>query len=181
MPTKTTNQKKKPTPEKAAKKPITKKSIAKDVLKLLAAKKLVATTGTYCRTMVGKEVYYHWAADAPEAPADLQQFMLAPRAKCEVCGLGAMFVSLVSKVDQVETQEADNESLMRKMLGKYFNRKQRVMIEAAFEKRIIDAESKNSDGKALDAAIVFGEKYHTDSKRLKAICENIIKHGEFRP
>jgi hypothetical protein len=95
-------------------------------------------------------------------------------ADCQVCGLGAMFISMVKLYDDVATKimsveddydnlpdrlVADSEDVPSK-LGRYFSKDQREAIEMAFE-----------HGPISD-----------DRDRLRSICQNILDNkGTFEP
>lgn len=166
-------------------------AVAKDVLKQLAAKFYKAKRGDYF-------VFSGLKKDINTPPKGLDTLFADLKkggASCEVCGIGSVFASMTIlgnksncsefSLEQIHDGRSMSDSTMRHKLNKVFSEKDRVLIEAAFEK---DGElAKDNEGcfeipENLDKAVEFGKKYKSDSGRLKAIMNNIIKNkGEFIP
>lgn len=144
--------------------------IARDVIRLMKAKKLVARTMTYLTL----------DSPIPTGTKELQTLIEQDDFKCYVCAIGGLFVSLVAKENacpirwgpelgrqfgRVPTIPQFRQDGMRRRLRKYFSREQLGLIEAAFER-----------------SIRFGYKYDDPSDRMIAIMRNIIRNqGEFKP
>lgn len=176
---------KKKTAKKTAAKPFEKLTpaqkrvqIARDVLAQLAAKRFKASPGTWVGKDGGKFIT---EGSAVEQVCDLTKKIK----KCEVCGLGSLFVAAVErandlKTDQLESKEyfsgegekrVIGEEDVFDYLGRFFDGDQLDAIEAAFEM---------GDG-ARDN--VRAEKFCPDPNptvRMTLIMENIIANrGNF--
>lgn len=148
-------------------------AIAKDVLALLAKpdRPSVRAQSYYCRVDLSRRPY----AEAGE-PMDLQSLINTNPEACMVCGIGALFLGFVYRVDQakvVDGQEFNSQETIHAALHGIFPSHMLKQIEAAFE----------GDGRY---AITFGNKwFYTYTKaedRLIAILKNIIRNdGTFRP
>lgn len=158
-------------------------AIAKDVIAQLIVKKFRATPGTYVRFKL------------PSVSNLEQQFNETMEAvpKCEVCGVGGMFISAVRCYNDITVKEALGSSIysplislnspvMRDYLARWFSNKQVGLVESAFEQQARFAvETGSSHNEAMDAAY-FGTRFIKANDRLIAICKNIISHkGKFVP
>lgn len=110
---------------------------------------------------------------------------------CNVCALGACFISLVGidnkfSSDWDDLSGAPAGSTIQDRLSEYFDKEQIVLIENAFEQgtgyftesndQLVCGEVDTAD------AVAFGEKFYDDAKRLAAIMKNIVKNnGTFKP
>jgi hypothetical protein len=158
---------------KKIKKPVkpTPKNIAKDVLALLKAKKLEALSGMYCSIGDTKKSLdeYH----------DLQEVLHEKGVVCDVCALGGMMAGFAYQHDNTPVQwRYDQEDTIANLLP-VFGEEQLVLIENAFEAHRRAGYPPSDE--EIETARRFGLRYKTDDKRLKAICENIIAYGKFRP
>lgn len=177
----------------AKSKPEQRVAVAKDVLKQIESGFYTATRGGYLSLRSVQKVY-----NVPIQLDTLLAFLKKEKAKCEVCGIGSIFVSMVNIGNKVTTQECGLDSIeeccrvgdgiMRDKLNKIFSPEQRSLIECAFEKSTYLADddhnytADNNSIKKIENAKTFGLKYKTDTDRLKAIMKNIIKNkGEFIP
>lgn len=104
--------------------------------------------------------------------------------KCEVCGLGALFVAAVERADKLKISELDgtglsdgvNETDVFDYLGRFFDQKQLQAIESAFEggEGYCDDDG-GADFLPLDIGI-------SPSTRMRLIMENIVANkGRFKP
>jgi hypothetical protein len=102
------------------------------------------------------------------------------KGSCEVCALGACFLSLVALKNEYPFKAYDRaftRGSISHRLREAFSRQQQDMIEAAFE-----LSSCHTVDTVDGSPEQFGTKYHTDRDRLKAIMENIIANqGVFMP
>lgn len=175
---------KKPKPTKAERRV----AIAKDVLAQLRLERYVATEGVYVDHRVAE-----LASTAPDKPLE----KLLPQVKsCEVCALGACFLSAVRKYNDVKAGEIDdpetfmrydgsmmtehmfNDTTMRTKLARHFTDAQTGLIESAFERMPMGSLTDEGAADAID----FGHCYDTDHDRLVAIMKNIVKNdGTFKP
>src|SRR5688572_19550646 len=112
-------------------------AVARDVLKQLKIGKYNAEEGTWAEVFMAKEF------DEKKAiGCELQSFVKKAES-CTVCGLGAVFVSLVRIDDRFKIRDGDvgyqrnfvlGDDTLIKRLKAIFSREQLSMIEAAFEK-----------------------------------------------
>lgn len=165
-------------------------AIAADVLKQLSAKTMVAQKGTYLGFSGIKK-------DITKIPASLQDLFKSlkkEKVKCQVCGIGSCFVSLVgignrakSKTfveDEIAFYTEFDDSEMRRLLRKVFPPAQISLIECAFEVTTIfsDHEDNKTTHEERQAACEFGLKYESATSRLRGIMNNIIiNNGTFKP
>lgn len=151
--------------------------IAKDVIMRLKTENLVAETGI----LVGL------VSDNATFENSLKNFLNADIESCEVCAKGALFCSLIGRINKFSIKDINSESgndesnKIHKELKKYFSIEQLDLIEIAFEGDSYLGTQLDDD--IIDAAQDFYYEYEDDSNnRLIAICENIIKNkGEFKP
>lgn len=170
-------------------------SVAKDVLKLLSEGFLKARKGTYGEfRRIPRKYKVGDRSKIPDQADDLIKTLKKNDAKCEVCGIGACFISLVNLGDNISTNtmigkrrsfyNGISDRTMRILLRKVFSSNQLTLIESAFEKNTTHNDTVSGyeiyDEK-VDAAC-FGDQYISDAARLKAIMKNIIKNkGTFKP
>lgn len=165
--------------------------IARDVIARLNAKTFVAKAGW---GFLGRRL------KKKERNPDADARTVLKGKKCEGCARGALFLAKLDRqnslkladlgicavdpnedayCDNTEEDGAQTIGVDRHTTTEYLHEfvpDQLRLIEAAFERDPQDGYEDEF------AAIQFGEKFKTPSKRLRAICENIIKNkGEFRP
>lgn len=159
--------------------------IAKDVIKLIKAKKIVVESGKYFKLnsryeYVGKQL----------------NKVLPKIKKCEVCALGGLFYSYVMKYNNYEIDEnginyigkiCNSGYEMRDLLKSIFSEKQLYLIECAFEESDINenCESAEYSYETIERAVEYKEKHELDDdsydKLLIHIMKNIIKNkGVFK-
>jgi hypothetical protein len=162
-------------------------SVAKDVLKQLTSRFFKAKKGDYLNIIGLKETI--------KAPAKMDKAFTSIKlngGRCEVCGIGACFTSLVNIGDTVNTNPVFGKTIskhssgmtdpMRRVLRKVFTSEQLTLIECAFEVGVSYVDKDYISFEEREKASDFGEKYRTDAARLKAIMNNIIKNkGTFIP
>lgn len=162
-------------------------TIAKDVIALLNAEKLVASCGTYLEFSDAKLKDKYWGdgyEDPKDGTADVKiHSLIESSPSCEVCGIGACFVAAVRRADKCTVGDMSNpndDSFMRDYLKQWFSRDQIQLVEAAFETDSVFCYTQDED--LVERAVAFGFKFTNDSDRLKAIMENIIENeGIFTP
>lgn len=164
-------------------------AVAKDVLKQIEIGFFTPTTGDYFTV---KDIGYN--INVPAKLDEAFSVLKDKGARCEVCGIGSCFASLVnlgnnatttkgfgSKV--IDSWSGIGDDYMRPILRKVFSPSQLSLIEQSFEKSwaLGDTEDDVNNDMA-DKAVSFGIRYKTDSARLKAIMNNIIQNkGTFIP
>ena len=174
-------------------------AIARDVLAQLKLKRYKSTPGTYLHINDVPDI------DTIDPNVSIQElFKTQPDVSCEVCALGACFMSLINLDNKVNVgqfcteEELDYNSrkyldadfdLMHERLGKYFPGHMLALIESAFEMR--EMGTSDTDPRfarfyeAYDLipehlyqpAIVWGKRYKNSNERLKAIMQNIVRNG----
>lgn len=152
-------------------------AVAKDVLKNLRYTNLDG--GTYLSTKNDANVDFL----LENKDKDLQEFIPKIRKNCEVCAIGAFFLSEVGVFDKCKIAELGydysqlrNDTFMREKLRAVFTTKELSLIESAFMGSpygITETE--------WPVTHSYYNKYHDEADRLKAICKNIIKNGTFKP
>jgi hypothetical protein len=138
--------------------------IARDVLKQLTARKLVAAAGVYMILNSEAATHNYWKTLSSKKPSQqLNKFL--PK-KCNVCALGALFITAIDKNNDLTLGELPSNDIsgrwfgsatMRDYLNKWFDLYQLVEIEQSFER--------GPSGKG---------QWSTD--KMKSIMENIIKN-----
>lgn len=171
--------------------------VAKDVLNLLKRKKIVPTLGSFCVlpstdaiTDVVGNVAYEFS---------LQRFLKKSKEPCQVCGIGAIFVSLVNKKNKFNIckdsfgnfdteinldHTQDDGSDMYTTLAQAFSGKQIESIEVAFEggRGYYDSCNTNLSLRDFDSAAEFNSGIDSPDERMSRIMKNIIKNGgAFKP
>lgn len=147
-------------------------AIARDVLKHLAEMK------------VGRREYIRGKVQGAKSEDDVQKHADAITEKCQVCALGACFISMGRLYNDTpigsmippywgEGQlKAIREEILLPLI-RYFPISQLREIETAFEQSV-------DIGQGSPAAKQWGQKYKEDKERLAAIMRNIIRNkGEF--
>lgn len=155
--------------------------IAKDVIKALNMRKLVAQHGTYMRvddpklkrTVLGNKQL-----------SDVFDKATKKKDSCHVCALGACFVAGVQRFNNVvatdigysaktEIDDLNNDDTMRDFLVDYFSMEQLHLIENCFE---------SSDAMELAPSGEDWKPKLEGTERMIAIMKNIVKNkGTFKP
>jgi hypothetical protein len=164
-------------------------AIAKDVIANIESKKYFAKMGNYL---------YVNSDDNLESQS-LQKVL--PQVTCNVCALGAMFVSDVKFNNNFNVGD-DTLKKLDNQLSKYFSKGQLALIEAAFEGFGVDYEEYEEDELSIENGfylkftleqlgikeqdVINAKKFYamfdTSEENLIAIMENIIKNkGKFKP
>jgi hypothetical protein len=106
---------------------------------------------------------------------------------CQVCALGACFLSHIRLYDEVDIGEVNwyggslsHRRTIISKLKKYFGESQLDMIETAFEGYV--PREKEINFETLMGIHRFWRKFDNYTERLRAIMENIVSNnGEFNP
>ncbi|RJQ26713.1 hypothetical protein C4577_02895 [Candidatus Parcubacteria bacterium] len=134
------------------------------------------------------------------AEKDVQEIIEPLSKKCEVCALGACFLSYIRLYDNVKFDSfylrpswvsypyvvsVDGFNLKNKLLT-VFSKSQMFLIESAFEKKdMIDDCNQSYVGMTknkIDDAVEFGRRYTSPRSRLLNIMKNIVtNNGMFVP
>ncbi len=176
--------------------------IARDVLAQLDAKRFIPTEGVWVNEVKGLNDVLEQEEDK-----DLRD-LLVKQPKCEVCGLGALFVSCVEFADKLNIAELDEGikddlkseesgeetgisfTLLNPYLKKYFDSDQLILIELAFEQGCGNYREYNSPlGKeAADFFDLIEDDWLSNQDesfqetKMRLIMENIIaNNGTFDP
>lgn len=163
------------TEQKTAKKncrPLSRVTIAQDVLKMLDAKKLEASSGNY---------FYSTGLNHVAGNLGLKEALQKPEVTCRVCALGALFVAKIDRRNTLSVSRGYRmpPDEMRGWLGDIFSEVELLLIEDAFEGFGQTAGLVTPD--VLAAARKFRSRIGDDEQRMRAIMKNIIKHKTFRP
>ena len=173
-------------------KPVTAVDLAKDVIKLLNAKKFIPDNMTYMTIPI--ELVRKFGGQS------LQDVMKMKSYKpCSVCALGSLFLAHIDKFNEADVptdakisyrfpghdSSFNNQDKMIDRLAPFFTKRQLLLIEHAFEGKQVNTQTDryiNDSNAAKEAAEYFYKQYKTPETRLKAIMKNIIKNGgKFRP
>jgi hypothetical protein len=120
---------------------------------------------------------------------ELKDILHKVRKDCEVCALGACFLSIVGITDKFEINRNNVNSYneieferIEKHLKKVFTSREMALIETAFEGVVIRDEYILENDQAVRRAKDFACQYADNKDRLRAIMKNIIKNnGKFCP
>jgi hypothetical protein len=158
--------------------------IAKDVIKQLKAKKLIATRGIYIEVKDEVDNLFYSLHDlVMDHDASLQE-TLNSIPQCQVCAKGAIFACTVMRRNQVKNNQVPDGrrdhwkgSNIAPLLGNIFSPMQLRLIETEFEGADIEPhmlKDEMSPNMQLDN--------YSAEDRLIVIMKNIIRNnGRFRP
>ena len=158
-------------------------AIAKDVIAQIKSKRLLPQIGNGFLLPRMTNFENSWA----DGYTNLQVGTILADRKCEVCALGAMFVSTIDMRDQatcnslrVPRVDSIRRTQIHEYLDDIFSVSQLTIIERAFEVDKLDFDDESVAG-AL-ACEAFGLAIDDASDRLIAIMTNIIENkGQFKP
>ena len=130
-------------------------------------------------------------ADGGDVPIEQAQTLADSRVPCEVCAVGALFVSSLALYDRFERDFSgpiwsdDFVSANAKEFVRlnYFSGPQADLIEVAFEGVTTHVWEDEVDLEGVEDALAFGEEWALNPvERLAAIMQNIVENnGEFVP
>lgn len=142
---------------------VTAVEIAKDVIALLNAKKLVATKGTY-----GDFNYRTRLELTSSYDGSFQPIIQSPNFQCEACALGGLFIAYVDKFNSVNLDNGNRPGSERmvEILAPFFGNDEHVLyqIESYFE------------GWGTRGTNFYYKNPDADT-RLRKICQNIIDNN----
>lgn len=159
-------------------------AIAKDVIAQLDAKKIVARSTYFSPPQKVEDKCRARYGDEKVRELDLSE--VTAQVKCEVCGIGAVFLSTVEFNDKLKVKEffsydpihgylSDRDNQVE-YLGKWFSSKQLDEIEEYFE----NGSPGCDEAKPWSSSPIQREVKR--EKRLRMIMENIISNnGKFDP
>lgn len=142
-------------------------AIAEDALKWIASGIFKPMSGVYLKQTDGKAMDRLFVAN-PQA-----QLRTVDLGKCEVCAVGAMFVAKSNLFNAVKVKDVGD---YHEKLRQHFSETQLALIEAAFE-LTEGVGPYDAPEAAANRAVAFGARYANDTRRLKAILQNIIDNG----
>lgn len=155
-------------------------AIAKDVLYRLSTEQIDPRMGTWVNAGDSWHTSY----------ADLQSVLVNDGISCTACAIGAAICGVAVFEDRITLDNNADVSLyssgIQQRLTDIFGAANLRAIEAAFETE----EGGSSFGQELMAengplyirAVAFGQRYTSDSRRMKAIWENVAANeGQFSP
>ncbi len=157
--------------------------IAKDVLAQLEAKRFVAKPGTFAALSVGKR-------DGVNAESEVCNITAGQ--KCNVCGIGALFVSAVEFADKLKIGELEYKATVARSttnfeeddvfcyLRRFFDQEQICAIESAFE--MGGGVTYDYHGTQFFKTVNSEDYEFSPNERMRLIMENIVVHkGTFNP
>lgn len=167
--------------------------LARDVIELVAAKKLVARSGVWLS--LGDRMGTLVKGDV----ADEEQMnkLLPGIEQCNACAVGALLYCTVMRANaltagEIRSEDTDDLSIrdftkIKEYLGKWFSTSQLEQMEAAFEKR---HEPEDQTKVVLAAGRMFARRAHDadgryweddesvdDETRLVVIMKNVVENG----
>jgi hypothetical protein len=148
-------------------------AIAEDVLLQLKLKKYNVESGIYC------DLHNINTDKIAESSSNLQLLIKEKGNNCNVCAMGALFMSKVNKGDKCTIKQYENiesDKIVNNLKG-IFSEKELRSIEFAFEGD--DIISIFNDNVVEEKHINFYNKYGDTTSRLKAIMNNIIKNKSY--
>lgn len=146
-------------------------AIAKDVLRQLDAKKIIAEQGTYC-DLTNKP--------KPEEVVSLQKHFKDANTKCFACAVGSLFISYVNLYNNYNTNGRVPYTEIAHVLGNVFSKQMQDNIEGFFENWPVSHDP-------MDDKPFFYETTHewrktSSEEKLRYMMKNIINnHGSLRP
>ena len=174
-------------------------AIAKDVIKALDTKRLVASSGAYLE-FVGINAFFeeNMESDARDALKDRQ---------CEVCAKGALLVAAIDRFDECKLSDIYSQeehasagvvidgpsSSSKKFLSRFFDEDQLALMEIAFEGSCYVSHDTTAlhkwycsgsgyEGSPVQHAEDFYHGFDCIESLLRGIMQNVIDNGgEFVP
>jgi|SRR6185436_1801424 len=144
--------------------------VARDVLAQLRLKRYFAEPGTYVN------LNFDTYEDNVRQLSFKDFFKENKEATCNVCALGAAFVSLINIKNKCSVDEIDDHSTIFDRLEEVFGQKNMALMESAFESvRMVREDYDDYD--MLNAAADWGTKFYDDNQRLRAIMLNVVRNG----
>jgi len=165
-------------------------AIAKDVLSQIRSKKITPKHLEYYQNKAAERKKLCSAIKSAEPNSELRD-VLKKVPSCNVCARGAIFVSAiklfnnfaVKKLGNVDEDFPIDTDSIFSIGGRYFSKKQALLIEVAFEGRIdvLDYDERDAlSNDQYDAAVDFYKSFKNAKDRMVGIMKNIIKNkGEF--
>lgn len=159
--------------------------LAKDVLRLLQERKIVAQQDKYFenKNIILSEV---------SSEESFQKLLQESKEPCEVCAVGSLLVCAVKRYNKAKIKDirygaarddnslgSDDAFCFMKILQRYFSKEQIVLIESAFEKTSRGIDSCFHGNLQPDDLLIAQEKYKDmDSEQtMIAIMQNIIDNN----
>jgi hypothetical protein len=160
------------------KKELTAVDIAKDVIRLVKAKKVVVSRGSYFQPLGSLDTARGFQRSLKNVLTGKGQN------SCQVCAMGAMLCAFVAKKNELKVGDIKSDQTIIDKLSPYFSQAQLRLIETAFEGRFIENsyDALRSGQQHYKAATQMFYAYPDPAKRLIAIMKNIIENGgKFNP
>lgn len=156
-----------------------KRAVCRDIIKSIKSRFYIARQSDYIRLEFKNPNEVYGNENAKQHFSEIQQ--------CTVCAIGSALMSVTKFANRLTFDElegtschADSKKQLR-LLGTVFTKQEQTMMEYAFERDECGINMARLPEKTITACIRFGGKYKTPSRRMIAICKNIIKHGTFKP
>lgn len=152
--------------------------IARDVLLQLKSNRFLASPGTYCQISNDLHVL-------DQGVSFKEVFTQKQSIKCNVCALGAMFVSLINIQNEYSVGKMTHYGIDFRRLREVFGSRSMSLIESAFEttpmRDVVQECVTTIPQSELEAAATWGSRYLDSTDRMRAIMKNIIRNkGDFK-
>lgn len=173
-------------------------AIAEDLLERIRIGQLLPSTGSIVGfpSQLDDESEEYEGQDLPTVP--IKEFLDTTTTTCSVCAKGGLLMAYIGRVNQLSFNDLkadikdntsfcfDPESLHHKKLREIFDLEQLVLIEVAFEGRVILGDGTGGytydNREMVQKARTFYMTHGDESSRLEAIAKNIIENnGHFNP
>ncbi len=159
-------------------------AVAKDVLKQLRAKKIIAIRGDYVAAEFAEDEEALESKFDEDENIPLEEIT---KIRCHCCAIGATMLSFSRLFNRMFVNSVCNIVPDRETLSQAFSWRTIVLMESAFEGTDFCCDAESARGtdiriseKTMDAACEFGLEDEADT--MEAIMKNIIKNdGEFVP
>lgn len=151
-------------------------AVARDTIVQLRLKRFNAIPGVYINIDFDENEYIEYDEKFFKQSFS-DYFKKAKKTTCNVCALGAAFVSLVNVENKCSVGGVINENGMWTRLQKAFGTDNMSLMESAFECTPMDSSNSKLSEEMLDQAADWGSKYKDDNDRLRAIMMNVIRNG----
>ena len=158
--------------------------IARDVLAQLRLRRYKATPGIYVQidspeltSIINNKSCTEYDKTARESFKDF--FKSSKKTTCQVCAIGAAFVSLVNIENKCSVDEMCADKSMWERLEKYFGSDNMDLMESAFE--CYTTNNFSTPYEMQEVAAEWGSQYKNPTDRLRAIMLNVIRNkGDFK-
>lgn len=155
--------------------------LAKDVIEILRANKIIARRSTYF------DMYKNTSFDPVADEIEINE--MVGKVKCEACAIGGLFIAEVMYTDKAKVGDAHSSHFIKRRLKEYFEERQLGLIETAFEGNTELSRGKGYSDDEIEAAANYtslmefaGGNEVSSKDAMTLIMQNIIENnGVFVP